>query len=120
MQKVPGVAAVRVSLNDGLTILDLKPDNTITLMRLREVIRNNGFVPKDARVIAAGTLRQAANQLTLEVSGSRESLTVTAAQSTLANELRTRAGATAPIVLTGVVDLANPKSLTLNATEAAK
>ena len=116
MQKVPGVAAVRVSLNDGLTILDFKPDNTITLLRLREVIRNNGFVPKEAKVIAAGTLRQGANQLTLEVSGSRESLAVSAAQSSLANELRARAGAAAPIVLTGVVDLSNPKSLTLAAT----
>jgi ribosomal protein L19E len=59
MQKVEGVQAVRVSLNDGLTILDLKPGNAITLAKLRQIIKNNGFVSKDVSVIARGRPRMA-------------------------------------------------------------
>jgi hypothetical protein len=54
MQKVDGVEAVRVSLNDGLTILDLKAGNTITLAAVRQIVKNNGFVSKEARVVARG------------------------------------------------------------------
>src|SRR5262245_25158348 len=39
MQKLDGVQTVKVSLKDGLTILDLKPDNTLTLAKLRQVIK---------------------------------------------------------------------------------
>jgi hypothetical protein len=55
MQKVEDVQAVRVSLNDGLTILDLKPGNVVTLEKLRQIIKNNGFVSKEATLIARGT-----------------------------------------------------------------
>ena len=54
MQKVDGIQAVRVSLKDGLTILDLKPDNAVTLAILRQIIKNNGFVSKEASVVARG------------------------------------------------------------------
>ena len=55
MQKVDGVEKVDVRLNQGLTVLDLKPGNKITLSQLRSVIRNNGFVSKEAALIAMGT-----------------------------------------------------------------
>jgi hypothetical protein len=55
MQKVEGVEAVRVSLKDGLTILDLKPGNAVTVANLRQIIKNNGFVAKDADIVARGT-----------------------------------------------------------------
>ena len=55
MQKIAGVQSVKVSLNDGLTILDLKPDNTVTLAKLRQVIKDNGFVPKEAQIVARGS-----------------------------------------------------------------
>ena len=57
MQKVDGVQSVRVSLNDGLTILDLNPGNAVTLARLRQIIKNNGFVSKDASLLARGTAK---------------------------------------------------------------
>jgi hypothetical protein len=72
MQKVDGVQNVKVSLNDGLTILDLKPDNTVTLAKLRQVIKNNGFVSKEAAVIARGTLNA---QQVFVVTGTNEQLT---------------------------------------------
>ena len=52
MQKVDGVQSVRVSLNDGLTILDLKAGNAVTLAKLRQIIKNNGFVSKEATAVA--------------------------------------------------------------------
>ena|SRR5437867_10038117 len=57
MQKLDGVQNVQVSLNDGLTILDLKAGNAITMVKLRQVIKNNGFVAKEAAVIAGGEPR---------------------------------------------------------------
>ena len=56
MKKVEGVQTVRVSLKDGLTVLELRPDNKVTLAQLRSVIKNNGFVSKDAEITARGAL----------------------------------------------------------------
>jgi hypothetical protein len=66
MQKVDGIQSVRVSLNDGLTILDLKPGNAVTLAKLRQIIKNNGFVSKEATAVARGTV---ADERTFVVSG---------------------------------------------------
>jgi hypothetical protein len=76
MKKLPAVTTVRVSLKDGLTILDLKPGNAVTLAQLRQVIKNNGFVSKDASVVARGTL--SADQKTFTVSGTNELLVLAA------------------------------------------
>ncbi len=70
MRKVDGVQAVNVSLKDGLTVLDLRPDNKVTMAQLRLVIKNNGFVSKDAQITARG----AVNGDTFEVSGTGERL----------------------------------------------
>jgi len=72
MQKIEGVQTARVSLKEGLTILDLKPDNRVRLSRLREVIKNNGFVSKDALIIARGAMRDGM----FDVSGTGERLTI--------------------------------------------
>ena len=77
MQKVDGVQTVKVSLKDGLTILDLKPDNTVMLAKLRQVIKDNGFVAKEAQVIARGRLVAETPNATFEVSGTGERLTIT-------------------------------------------
>ena len=79
MQKVKGVDKVQVSLNEGLTILDFKPENTVNLSDLRHVIKNNGFVAKEAHVIARGAMRSVNGQSIFEVSGSGETLVPTAA-----------------------------------------
>jgi hypothetical protein len=74
MKKVPAVTQVRVSLNDGLTILDLKPGNTVTLTELRQIIKNNGFVSKEATVAARGSV--SADQKTFTVDGTHEQLSL--------------------------------------------
>lgn len=76
MKKVPSVVQVRVSLKDGLTILDLKPGNTTTLAELRQIIKNNGFVSKEASALARGS---AVDPNTFVVSGTNERLALLSA-----------------------------------------
>lgn len=56
MQKVDGIKSVAVSLNEGVTVLELREGNTVTLAELRTVIKDNGLVSKDANVVARGAL----------------------------------------------------------------
>jgi hypothetical protein len=72
MRKLPGVKTVRVSLNDGLTVLDLNVSNTVTLAQLRTVLKNSGFVSRQARLEAAGTVTANGRGLGFAVSGTGE------------------------------------------------
>ena len=74
MRKLDGVQSVKVSLKEGLTILDLKPENAVTLAKLRQVIKDNGFVAKEAQVIALGMPLAETPNGVFEVSGTRERL----------------------------------------------
>jgi hypothetical protein len=74
MKKNAAVAQVRVSLKDGLTILDLKPGNTATVAELRQIIKNNGFVSKEVSALARGNV--AGDQRTFTVTGTNEQLTL--------------------------------------------
>src|SRR5215204_2244576 len=71
MQKIEGIEKVSVSLKDGLTLLDLKPANTVTMAKLREIIKNNGFVSKEAVIVAHGSVGSTGD---FEVSGTGERL----------------------------------------------
>ena len=83
MQRVDGVQNVKVSLNNGLTILDLKADNTVTLAKIRQVIKNNGFVSKEANVVARGT---ASGRQVFSVSGTNEQLVLSSPPQKIADE----------------------------------
>jgi len=72
MKKNPAVEQVRVSLKDGMTILDLKQVNTTTIAELRRIIKNNGFVSKEVTATTQGTV--SADQKTFIVSGTNEQL----------------------------------------------
>jgi hypothetical protein len=72
MKKVPAVLSVRVSLNDGLTIVDLKPGNSMTLAELRQIVKKNGFATKEALVDARGTT--GSEPSTFSVAGTNEQL----------------------------------------------
>ena len=72
MQKVEGVETAKVNLKDGLTVLELRPNNAVTLERLRTIIRDNGFVSREAEIVAKGTVRGT----TFAVSGTGERLPV--------------------------------------------
>jgi type IV secretory pathway protease TraF len=72
MKKNAAVAQVRVSLKDGLTVLELKPGNTATMAELRQIIKNNGFVSKEVTALARGSV--SVDQKTFTVSGTNEQL----------------------------------------------
>ena len=74
MKKQRAVTSVTVSLNDGLTILDLAPGNTMTVAEIRRIIKNNGFPTKEGTVIGRGAA--AGDGRTFVVSGTNETLTV--------------------------------------------
>jgi hypothetical protein len=76
MLKLPGVQSVRVSLNDGLTILEMKPANDLTLARLRDVIKKNGFAPQEATVRVRGAVGEAGGTLLLRLDGAAEVLSL--------------------------------------------
>ena len=76
MKKNAAVLQVRVSLKDGLTILDLKPGNSATVAELRQIIKNNGFVSKEVTATARGTV--SADQKEFVVGGTNERLTLAA------------------------------------------
>jgi hypothetical protein len=76
MKKNAGVAQVRVSLEDGLTILDLKPDNRVTIAELRQIIKNNGFVSREVTAAARGAV--SVDRKTFAVAGTNEDLPLSA------------------------------------------
>ncbi len=67
--KIDGIDSVTVSLNRGVVVIRLKPENRVTLERVREAIRANGFTPKEADVRAHGTVSDANGQLALSIAG---------------------------------------------------
>ena len=79
MQKVDGMQTVRVSLKDGLTVLELKPGNAVTLAALRQVITHNGFVSKEAAVVGRGAPSGTGPDARFTVSGTNEELVLNAA-----------------------------------------
>jgi len=69
MKKVPGVESVKVSLNRGEAVLRLKPGNSVTVERIRQVVLDNGFTPKDSDVEVAGKLIERNGKPALAVVG---------------------------------------------------
>jgi len=70
IKRIEGVQSVRVSLNDGWADVKLEQGNKVSIERLRGVVRDNGFTPKEARVKVKGRLVERAGRPALEVTGS--------------------------------------------------
>ena len=90
MQKLDGIQNVRVSLNDGLTILDLKPGNTLTLAKIRQIIKSNGFVSKEASVLARGS---ANGQRSFVIGGTNEEVRLSTAATQVGSEWQLKVSA---------------------------
>jgi len=54
VKKLDGVESVTVSLEAGTADIRLRPGNVVSLQRIRRLIRNSGFTPKQAEVTAVG------------------------------------------------------------------
>jgi copper chaperone CopZ len=78
LRKVAGVASVEVSLNKGLATVHLKPDNTVSVPQLWELIHKNGYTPKVTTVLVRGELANGNGGLQLKVSGTKVILTLAA------------------------------------------
>jgi copper chaperone CopZ len=79
LEKVEGVKDATVSLNEGYAAVTLAPDNSVTLKKIRQIIKDNGFTPKDATVVVSGALAHGSdNQLLLTTGGGQEYVLVTA------------------------------------------
>ena len=87
--------SVRVSLNEGLATVWLRPDNAVTIGHLREAIRRNGFTPKSAEVRAVGRVVEAGRGLALGFATSTPALLLAdhASAPALLEELRRLLGA---------------------------
>lgn len=101
VQKIEGVRSVTVSLNDGYADVVLAPQNTVTVERIREGIRRNGFTPREARVRVRGFVVRQGEQLVLQVPGSEVAFLL--AGSVEALERLARAASGSPMTLNGTV-----------------
>ena len=72
--KLEGVRAVDVSLEAGTVTLDLTPKNRVTLQRVREVVRKNGFTPREAIVEVTGEKTERGGKPAFSVTGTPEVL----------------------------------------------
>jgi copper chaperone CopZ len=69
MQKLDGVESVEVSLNKGEALLRLKPGNSVTIEKVRQVVIDSGFTPKDADAEVVGKIVERDGKPSLAVSG---------------------------------------------------
>lgn len=76
VEKMDGVRAVKVSLNEGRAVVDLEAGNTITLAAVREQVRRNGFTPQGATVTVRARVTAAGDHMRLEVPETKETFDV--------------------------------------------
>ena len=108
--KIEGVQSVKVSLKEGLATIQFAPSNRVTVARIRDAIRKNGFTAREAEVRVAGSLVQRGDTLALVVPGSDDVFVLEdapGAKGTVA-ELRRREPSTR-VVLTGQVPTARTR-----------
>src|SRR6185436_4078245 len=69
MKKIAGVEAVEVKLKEGKAFIHLKPGNTVRLEDVEHRVRDNGFHPKEAAVVARGEIVSAGDKFQLNIAG---------------------------------------------------
>ena len=69
VRKLDGVESVEVSLERASAAINLRPGNRITLSQLRQIIKNNGFTAKEAKVTAVGMLTERGGKPALSLTG---------------------------------------------------
>ena len=76
VQKVEGVESVELSLERAQADIRLRAGNAVALDRFRQIVKGNGFEPKEATVTAVGTVRDSGGKLSFDISGAGTSLIV--------------------------------------------
>ena len=76
MRKLPGVEEVHVSLEKAQTDVILRGGNTVTVAKLREIIKNSGFKSGDAEIVAEGRVVGDKGRLLLDLAPAQTMLTI--------------------------------------------
>ncbi len=97
IKKVEGVESVDVSLNEGFADIKLRDGNQVTVDQVREIIRKNGFTPKESTVKVRGKVIERNGKPALEVGGQNGVLLLTGNVA----ELSKKAGK--EVVVSGVI-----------------
>jgi hypothetical protein len=118
MEKLPGVESATVKLNEGWAVLQLRPDNRVTIAEVRERVRRNGFTPREAVVTARADVVLEADRVRLRISGTDEIYDLRTTSESLEQRLRSGAGQT--FVVTGTIPFEKEPSRTpvLQVTDA--
>ncbi len=69
LKKMDGLESVRVSLNDGKAYLTLAATNELTLQKIQEEVKNNGFSARNAEITLKGELLSEGNEWRIKVNG---------------------------------------------------
>jgi uncharacterized protein GlcG (DUF336 family) len=69
VRKLDGVESVNVSLERASAAIALRPGNRVTLPQLRQIIRNNGFIAREATVTVTGTVIERGGKPALSLTG---------------------------------------------------
>lgn len=69
LKKMDGLEKVQVSLNDGKAYLILAADNKLTLKKIQEIVKKNGFSAKNAEVTLSGQLVKKESEWQINVNG---------------------------------------------------
>jgi hypothetical protein len=85
-QKIEGVEKVEVSLNQGTATIFFKPGNKVSIDRIHELVRKNGFTAKEARVRARGKLVQRDGKPAFQITGSSDVFLLDGAPPKMAQE----------------------------------
>lgn len=88
---------MNVSLNDGVADIKLRDGNKVTVEQVREVIRKNGFTPKESTVKVRGKVIERNGKPALEVGAPNGVLLLTGNVGDLAKS------AGKDVVVTGVI-----------------
>ena len=74
--KIDGVETVTVSLQRGVADIRLREGNHVTIDQIRQMVRRNGFTPREANVTVIGVPLERGGAPAFEVSGINEVLIV--------------------------------------------
>ena len=74
--KIDGVETVTVSLQRAVADIKLREGNRVTIDQILQMVRNNGFTPKEANVTVVGTPVERGGAPAFAVSGIDEVLLV--------------------------------------------
>ena len=113
LKDLSGVEQVTVSLNDGYTEVHLAENSPATLAEIREVIRKNGFTPKEANVHVSGKVVQS-NEGQFLLKTDAETFKLNAKDRTVLSQLSEKDSS---VTVTGLVPTGEGQELSITVIE---